>query len=61
MAPSPPSVLVERLVGGDEDAGVLLRVLRVHLGGVGAEGGLEIAKAVVAQLGAVADERAPGP
>ena len=50
-------VVIEGLVGGDENAGVLLRVLRVHFGGIVAESGLEIGEAVVAQLGPVAKEQ----
>src|SRR5439155_7773953 len=50
-------VAVQSLIRGDEDAGVFLRIFRVHFGGVVAECGLEIGEAVVAQFGAIAKEQ----
>ena len=51
-------LMVEGLVGGDEDTGVFLRIAGAHLGGVGAECGKEIAEAVFARcLSAVKEER----
>ena len=49
--------MVERLIGGDDDIGVLLRVASVNFRSVSPERGLEVAEAVIAKLGTVADEQ----
>ena len=49
--------MIERLIGCDEDFRILLRIAGVDFRGVSAERRLEVAEAVVAKLGAVADEQ----
>ena len=52
-------VHVERLIGRDEDAGVLLRIAARHGGGVRAEDVLEGAEPLASQFVPIADEERP--
>src|SRR5213593_4884918 len=49
--------VAERLVRGDDDLGIFLRVARVDLRRVVAECRLEIAEAIVSKFGPVADKK----
>ena len=49
--------VIERLISGNQHAGIFLRIARIHFGGISAECGLKVAQAVIPQFRPVANKQ----